>query len=276
MNKKFKILAPTPEDLEKAHKNYVKWMLENTNNFSYWYPKICLCKSEIVHIPESRVLQVPENIFENFFLESPEQIDVLSTWVQENVLPFIKDMEFPIFAKNGCFSNKFNFGISCFIPEFSFQQILHRLINIQSKSLLLGTGGNMELVFREFIKPEPGTSTIYSGMPLRPEMRVFYDFDSHKVLYCVDYWDWDYCASAIGQNSKEDREVYSGIYPELHRRVQERKNLFIHNIEESLGKVWELRGIWSVDFILEKDKVWLIDMASAQQSAYWNYNKNLL
>ena len=31
-----------------------------------------------------------------------------------------------------------------------------------------------------------------------------------------------------------------------------------------------------VDFILEKDKVWLIDMASAQQSAYWNYNKNLL
>ena len=74
MNKKFKILAPTSEELEKAHKNYVKWMLENTNNFSYWYPKICLCKSEIIHIPESRILQVPENIFENFFLESPEQI----------------------------------------------------------------------------------------------------------------------------------------------------------------------------------------------------------
>lgn len=44
-------------------------------------------------------------------------------------------------------------------------------------------------------------------------------------------------------------------------------------IIETLENVEGLRGIWSVDFILEEDKAWLIDMALASRSAYWDTQK---
>ena len=46
----------------------------------------------------------------------------------------------------------------------------------------------------------------------------------------------------------------------------------ITEIAEALAKVDKLCDIWSVDFILEEDRVWLIDMAIGCRSAYYDAN----
>jgi hypothetical protein len=56
------------------------------------------------------------------------------------------------------------------------------LCNIQYESLTLDTGKNHEVVLREWIPCPEDTTRIYNGMPLRPEMRLFYDFDKHLTL----------------------------------------------------------------------------------------------
>ena len=36
----------------------------------------------------------------------------------------------------------------------------------------------------------------------------------------------------------------------------------------------DLKGQWSIDFLMNSNiKAWLIDMAVAQQSAYWQYER---
>ena len=126
----------------------------------------------------------------------------------------------------------------------------------------------MEIVFREFIQPQKGTQTIYNGMPFRPEMRVFYDFDKHSYCYAVNYWDWDYCHERIAENA-HDKEVYEAVYPELKDLYEYRKSYFLPRILSGFRRV-NLSGVWSADFILDEHRAWFIDMAVANRSAYWD------
>lgn len=41
----------------------------------------------------------------------------------------------------------------------------------------------------------------------------------------------------------------------------------------TMDSVESLTGIWSVDFILEDDRIWLIDMAQGYRSTYWDKEK---
>ena len=129
----------------------------------------------------------------------------------------------------------------------------------------------MEVVFREFIQPPKGTRTIYNGMPFRPEMRVFYDFDKHSYCYAVNYWDWDYCHERIAENA-HDKEVYESVYPDLKDLYEYRKHYFLPRILSAFRRVRLLTGVWSADFILDEHRAWFIDMAVGERSAYWDAN----
>lgn len=168
-------------------------------------------------------------------------------------------------------------------PEEYIKQLKrerHRLKFIENEAAMFETGGDLELVLREYIEPRPDTPTIYNGMPLRPELRVFFDFDNRKILYAVNYWDWDYCHDRIcsGWNGERtpDADVYEWNYLRLAEETERLKNKHLSTIWSALSQVTTLtmpdgrRNIWSVDFMLEEDKVWLIDMAQGWRSAYWN------
>lgn len=149
------------------------------------------------------------------------------------------------------------------------------LIEINYASLMFETGGNTEVAIRErIIADESITPCIYNGMPLRNEYRVFYDFDKKKVLYIVNYWDWDFCHDAISRNVT-DKIVYEAAYPELSKRFAENKNSVKDIVKKAMEKVNGLTGIWSIDILAdESQNLWLIDMAVGRQSAYWDPDKS--
>lgn len=270
-SKKIQIRKPTPEQLAEGHKRFIRWQIENPNNFSYWSDKIAphlIAKG--IRYPRTMVVSVPENVMEACFLEKEDDYETVRKWVHMQIMPDLFGVEFPIFMKNGCFSNKFNFKRSCLLAEYDEQHITDHFITLQNMSLSCETGGNMEIVFREFIQPKEGTPTIYEGMPLRPEMRIFYDFDKHSFCYAVNYWDWDYCHDSICQASAEDAKVYESYYPTLKERYECRMRYFTPRILSALRRVDKMEGIWSLDFILDEHEAWFIDAAIAWQSAYWD------
>lgn len=260
-------------DDDELRKNYIKWQTESPNLFSKWFPKIERLRSDALYIPKSFIIYVPEDIMYCFFMEKQGDRERITEWVKDNVMPVI-EKEFPegeLFVKNGCFSNKFRFGTSCHIKGTDLENVVNHIIEIQYDSFAYDTCGNMEIVLREYINPSEDTQCIYDGMPFRPEVRIFYDFDKKKVLYAVNYWDWDYCNEIIC-SKEEDAYVYKSLYSQEDGDVLRLTEKHYRMIEKALETV-SLEDKWSVDFILEEDRVVLIDMAVAYQSAYWDPDK---
>lgn len=261
--------------MDKNIEILIDWLRRDPNNFSYWFPCVRHLDECGVAIPRSVIQPVPDELLEAFYMANGDGKDVIAKWVHETVMPLLQ-YDFPnqpVFLKNGCFSNKFNFNSSCLLKApIREEDLLKQIILIQHYSLCFDTSGNMEMVFREVI-PAPDSRTIYNGMPLRPEMRVFYDFGNHDYLYDVNYWDWDYCHDGIANHNWEDGNTYEEAYPSLVAKYTERRETFLPVIKNALKTVEGLGEIWSVDFILDNDKVWLIDMARGKQSAYWDDKK---
>lgn len=269
----------TEEDKNVLHIDFVRSVMANPNNFSFWFPLIRSVRQKLIYVPESYVIFIPENVYKSFFRERDGDTKRISDWYVECVCPVIEKnfAEKDFFIKNGCFSNKFEFDKSCHILKYDeSEDILAKIMNLMYMSLCHDTEGYLELVLREWITPPENTKTIYGGMPFRPEMRVFYDFDQRKVLYTVNYWDWEYCHDAICQSWDDektvDAEVYESEYSQENKMVEVFGAKYMPVIENALADV-DLRGRWSVDFILEEDRVILIDMALARMSAYWDESK---
>ena len=235
-------------------------------NVSYWFPKIENCG---IKVPQTFIKEIPVELFSHLFLDHPEEdIDYIYNWVKNELMPSIPDdLRGLIFIKNGAFSNKFDFS-TCSI-RCNPLEITRSIAEINYASLMFDTGGNTEIVIRERIPfDERITPTIYHGMPLRNEYRVFYDFDNRKALYIANYWDWDYCHELICKKEK-DKNVYEKIYSKLHEEHERLEDKHLCSVSAALSRIEDLSGIWSVDFILEENRVWLIDMALGECSAYY-------
>lgn len=252
-------------DLEKQRKN--------KNNFSYWFPHVEKCST--LSIPESVVIPVPAEISDCFYAYDGFHADnfqeMTLEWVKNKVMPVIPDpVNSPfLFMKNGTFSNKFDSG-TCWVQKDPYE-IMQKMIHLNYSALMLGADGITEMVFRQAILHNQATcAKIYNGMPLRPEFRVFYDFDQKEVLYAVNYWDWTYCYKDIARDAT-DRIIYEATYPFIEDFFKTNVDLvktMVHADMQTVG----LKGQWSVDVLYDEntDNYYLIDMALANSSAYWN------
>lgn len=266
-------------ELEQGHRNWIKLEKENPNNFSNWFPHFV----GVFSTPKSVVYHLPEELMSCFFLEKLDDRENLLNWIAKEMLPSILN-DFPIssciFLKNGCFSNKFDFARSCFVTpeEKTAEGLLKHILNIEEPALSFGTYGDLEFIARQWIEPVEGTPTIYNGMPLRPEVRIFYDFDRKKLLYDKFYWDWDYCFSHI--EGTPDEQEYTDTYPVIFNDYLSKRDWILEVAEKKLAEVEGMEGIWSVDFLLDKQscpkdtwRLWMIDAAVAWQSVYWDPSK---
>ena len=249
---------------------YYNDLKQDVHNVSYWFPKVADCG---IKVPRTFVKEIPVELFGHLFINHPEEdIDCIYNWVKNELMPSIPDeLRGLIFIKNGAFSNKFDFN-TCSI-RCNALEIARSIAEINYASLMFDTGGNTEIVIRERIPyDENKTPTIYHGMPLRNEYRIFYDFDNRKALYATNYWDWDYCYDAISRNIS-DKIIYEYLYGPLQKHYEQRKDEVIKLIEDHMRDV-DLSGIWSVDILEdEQHDFWLIDMALGYRSAYWNPEK---
>ena len=267
----------TPEYFKELSKKQYKEDREYPENFSNWY-------SHIKDFGQFKTAKVMSNqIFTWEEVDTMQETDIIDKvdWNLLNIIlrPTLNKMEDNKLynIKNGCFSNKFDFS-TCITDK---EHLAENLWKINYNSCMFDTGGYTELVVRELIPyNEQTTSTIYKGMPLRTELRVFYNMDTKKIEYVVDYWDFDYCHDKLPNIT--DRIIFEWF----HRQESHTEKLvyMIQYVEQCINTIKfdnTLEGIWSIDFMLCEDceqygnynGIYLIDMARGFRSAYWDNNK---
>ena len=263
---------------------YYNELASNPNNLSEWFPKVMGCG---LRVPKTAIVPVPEDIAELFFMEkvgmsTMDIINAIYKWTSESFMPTAKAVigDGLWFIKNGTFSNKFNFD-KCFQQSGNPMKMNDGIIDINYTALMFGADGITEMVAREYIQPMEEVPCIYHGMPMRTEVRVFYDFTKHHVVYAVNYWDESYCKEAISRDPT-DRIVYNTYYPIIAARYEAIKQPIMAIVEMAMKDVTGLEGIWSVDILdnnpvdsgaLNPVNVWLTDMALGFTSAYWDPDK---
>jgi hypothetical protein len=132
-----------------------------------------------------------------------------------------------------------------------------------------------EWVVREFIEDEEDNPTIYHGMPLHTEFRVFVDCDSNEVLSIENYWKPEVMQRRFaegrgnGIDDKHDAVTYMMNMERLCRRYEDNKQKVCNHIAEILPDL-DLSGQWSIDVMMNGNDFWLIDMAIAENSAYYS------
>lgn len=239
---------------------------DSMNDFSYWFNKVKDCG---IRVPKTLVIQTPERLYRNFYMEDYDNdFNLIEQWVKEEVYPELEKsgLNGLLFIKNSRFSNKFD-AKYCLVLQ---DGIANGIANINYSALCLGANGVNELVIRERIRHNMQTTPcIYNGLPLRSEFRVFYDFDTQKALYTADYWDYNYVYPHLYDLT--DKIVLNYMKDTLSKNFEEHKDEVVSMVKEHMKNVDGLTGKRSIDILLDEDGVyWLIDMAAAEQSAYWN------
>lgn len=264
------------KEVELMEDSWFKRMQVDENNLSNWFPKISeqVRESGLFLLPKTFIHEVPECIYHSLYMEGSgmtleQHQDKIYKWVRDILYPAIPaDLHMPIFMKNGTFSNKFDFSTcTCVCSPLD---IAANFMRLSYASLMMETAGNSEIVIRERIMTEKTHElpTIYNGMPMRTEFRVFYDFDSKRVLYCHNYWDYDYCSSHMNPS---DKAVFDKFHEKYDLKYEQNMESVKKNIAIAMDKVQGLQGPWSIDVMMDEvGRFWLIDMAMAHTSAYWN------
>lgn len=262
----------TPEYFENLKISSYKQDRAYPENFSNWYPHIkSFGKFKHANIISNQILTLND-----IELLKEEHYDNVNFAEIRKVLQPTIDKMTPYKAyslKNGCFSNKFEFNTSMVTDV----DIAENLWKINYASSMLDTGGYTEVVVRELIPYNQDTTpTIYNGMPLRTELRVFYNMQTHKIEYVADYWDYDYCYRYLHLT---DKIVFDWFNTNTNR-VKNLKYItdYVYQYINTLEFDDMLTGIWGIDFMLCEDVssvydgIYLIDMARGFRSAYWDYN----
>ena len=266
----------TPEYMEELARKCYEDDREYPENFSNWYPHIKdFGRFKTAKIIANQIFSYEET---EQFRHTDNFSDVNWEALNKILAPTLQKMsKYKIYnIKNGCFSNKFDFQ-SCLATTDNLAQ---QLWKINYRSAELETGGYTELVVREMIPYNDYViPTIYNGMPLREELRVFYNMDKHKIEYIEDYWKYKYCKANIGNKSNQI------VFDWFHNKLKTRKTQHRELLKQLEDRIWdnihtlvfdgELKGIWSIDFMYveDEDELYLIDMARGFRSAYWNVDK---
>lgn len=240
----------------------------NQNDFSYWFEKIKNCG---IRVPKTLIFKTPEQLYDSFYMENPDvDMKKVKDWVEKEVIPLVRaEGMHLIFIKNARFSNKFT-ATDCMVTPYSIPE---HLMNLNYAAMVLGAGGLSELIVRERIGHDrKNVPCIYEGLPLRTEFRVFYDFDTKQVIYTANYWDYTYVASSL--YNKTDKIIFDSMKDTIYSKFEQRKDEVEALVSKHMQEVEGLEGKWSID-ILEDDSgnLWLIDMAVAEMSSYWDESK---
>lgn len=258
------------------------------NQFSFWWNKVKDCG---IRVPETVIIKVPQELDEkgrnlfcrHFYMERPEDYPAIKKWVDDVVIPTLNTSPLKghlLFVKNSLYSNKFD-ARTC-MPTLNPNALIDAIIDIQYSEYaqkMWGPYGDTEFVFRDRIQHMSNmVPCIYGGLPFRTEFRVFYDFDTREVIFTANYWDYDYCYPHL--YDRTDRIVFDAMKDEMQERFEKYRGEVEALVAEHMKDVQGLSGPWSIDIMLNEgfttayaekpNEFWLIDMAVAEESAYWD------
>ena len=237
----------------------------NVNELPYWYEKIKNVRA--FRIPETQIIEIPKEIYiqnECYCSANEEGIKALQEYIKSKLDKKWEGKK--LFIKSGLFSNKFVF-MFCRVEANEHDKIAEKFVNIQNGALCLGCPVSKYLVVREFIETKQERESIYFGMKLNTEFRVFYDFDKKEFIDIVNYWDRYYVGEQL---MGEDKILYDKSIGQEEKEYYDLNWRVVEYCEANLKHIEGLTGKWSVDFMWDGENFWLIDMALAENSAYWD------
>lgn len=294
---------PTEEEMAKISREHYENNRLNPNNFSFWFTPMSEALKTEFKVPKSLVMEYPfelrEKIRQDRHKITPEIIKELEQFVFQNEeVKALNKQTQHFFIKTGVFSNKFDFNGSCNLQDWD--NLFEQIYALEYMAMVYSANYSNELVIREFIADVENRKTIYNGMPLRTEFRVFYDFNEGKVLGVANYWHPEEMIKALIPYSvrsifseitdvNEQRKLKKQLLAKLDNYDKQgfeeyfayldTKDLIVQEYEalkvvvaSKVAKAFDenecpLKGQWSIDIMKNGDDFYFIDAAVMSQSA---------
>lgn len=265
----------------------------NKNSMGNWLPAMipAVEKEGFFSIPDTTIVKVPITMLQLTRLDYMDHnritLDIVDEWAQA---AFGLEADKHYFIKTGTYSSKFDFRNAKITDPKEVMEIGEYLLFIHTQAVsmahhdltgrrpvMYGVSTTNEWVVREFIEDEDDEKlTIYHGLPLHTEYRVFVDFDTDEVLGIHPYWDPEVMKQRFGHAEDSDDPdmvhdyiTYSAQEEKLMSRYNANKDAVVEHVKKFLPDV-ELSGQWSIDIMQNGDKFWFIDMALAENSAFYD------
>ncbi len=259
----------------------------NPNSMSHWFTKIAepAVNNGFFKIPKTTIARVPMTALQltrqDYTSINPATFDIIDRYCMK---AFNLDVNKEYFIKTGTYSSKFDFRNARVRGEKEVRELgeyllfIHGQANMMASPLsqpcIYGVSTTTEWVVREFIEDKENNPCIYKGMPLHTEYRVFVDFDTDEVIGIAPYWEPDTMNNHFNQNPDNNHSKHDGVIYKMHEetimtRYEANKDRVVSEIRKILPEI-ELSGQWSVDVMQNGDDFWIIDMAIAENSAFYN------
>ena len=258
----------------------------NKNSIGYWFPQLveAVRRQSFFKLPKTRIIQVPMQILQMTRLDY-----LLLTQTTKNIINkychdvFELDDSKDYFVKTGTYSSKFDFRNTHVRGEKEVQELGEYLLFIHSDAnnmasplntpSIYGMSTTTEWCVREFIYDKEHNPTIYKGLPLHTEYRVFVDFDDFEILGISPYWRPDVMLNRFLKGNDKDKPdmkhdyvIYKIHQDEMMAKYNANKNEILKQISR-LMTTMTMHGQWSIDIMQNGDDFWIIDMALANTSA---------
>ena len=255
----------------------------NRNSIEYWFAPLTAAvkNTGFFKVPKTKIVRVPLPILQLTRLEyaslTPATLKIVDDWAMK---AFDLDVNKTYFVKTGTYSSKFDFRNAKVTGEKEIRELGEYLlfIHFQANQMaapltspcIYGVSTTNTWVVREFIEDTENNPTIYKGLPLHTEYRVFADMDTKEILGIVPYWEPSMMAKRFSEN-RDIHDIHDYITFKAHedvlaKRYEENKDAITEHIKE-LVKYMDLPGQWSIDVMQNGNDFWVIDMALAENSA---------
>lgn len=268
---------------------------QNPNSIGYWLPQItqAVDTQGFFNIPETTIIKVPMSLLQltrqEYMQLSPTTFKIINEYCRK--VFDLKDNG-NYFIKTGTYSSKFDFrnahvygneiqelGQYLLYIHFQALSMAHYDLSGRKQPIIYGVSTTNEWCVREFIEDEENAPTIYNELPLHCEYRVFVDFDHKQVLAIHPYWDEKVMGKRFNQEDDKNnpKNLHDNITFNIHKdklndQYEKTKDLVAHKIQLLIQQNnINIKGQWSIDIMKNGNKYWLIDMALAQNSAYYEY-----
>lgn len=260
----------------------------NPAGMGHWLPALAKANEgkTFFRIPKTTIAKVPMTLLQLSRVEyeslTAATLDVVDRWAQA---AFGLNPDGEYFIKTGTFSSKYDYRNAHVTGPHEVAQIGEYLLYLQSQAVemagplnepaMYGVSTTNEFVVREYVPDRLGLPTIYMGLPLRCEYRCFIDCDTDELLGIHPYWDpkvmnhrfrdWP---DSDNPHMRHDAVTYKLREPSLMREYEATKDLVAAHVRELLPGLG-LAGQWSLDIMRDGDDYWLIDMAPAERSTFY-------
>ncbi len=261
----------------------------NPNTMGNWLPELVeACRGQdFFKIPATTIVKVPLSLLQltrqEYMGLTETTMHILDAWTQK---AFNLDVQKEYFVKTGTYSSKFDFRNAYVHGEGEVEELGQYLLYIHFQALqmagpltqptIYGVSTTNEWVVREFIPDKENNPCIYKGLPLHTEYRVFVDCYMGDIIGMTPYWEPETMKQRFGHEEDADNphQMHDYVIYKMHeetlmKRYHENKEKVRENILKILPDL-HLQGQWSIDIMQNGDDFWIIDMARAENSAFYN------